>query len=191
MEQLPMKRLFPRRLLLAASRVVCCCAWSLIYLVRFCSSSQAKPAEFTQNSKGSNSVTMQVPLGNYPGRGVSLPIGLNYWSQGLWRIGFINSVSVNIDGSTVRQSVAEAIYAEHSTAGWTVSLEVPQVEWPKQNDVYWYTGKPYARGTVYPYTFRVARVFIHMPDGSTHKLRKADQAYQDNHLSDMSGTSYA
>ncbi len=148
----------------------------------------AQTAEFTQGNKSSNTMTMQVPLGSYPGRGVSLPINLNYSSQGLWRIGFLNSVYVNVYGYQIRRSVAEAIYAEHSTAGWTTSLNVPEVEWPKQNDIYWYTGKPYSSGSYYPYTFRIGRVFIHMPDGSTHELRKADAVQQDIGYVDMSGT---
>jgi RHS repeat-associated protein len=154
-------------------------------------SAQAQTAEFTQNTKGSNAMTMQVPLANYPGRGVGLPVTLHYSTSGLWRIGFINSVSENIGGYPVLQPVAEAIYAEHSTAGWTTSLDVPEIEWPKQNDCYWYTGKPYSKGYVPGYTFRIARVFIHMPDGSTHELRKADAVYQDNNVVDMSGTFYA
>src|SRR5262245_2145151 len=70
---------------------------------------QAQNAEFTQNSKNLNTVTLEVPLANYPGRGVNLPITLRYSSQGLWRIGFINSVQVN--QYNVRNSIAEAIYA--------------------------------------------------------------------------------
>jgi len=116
-----------------------------------------------------------------------LPINLNYSSK-VWRLGFIKSVYYTYGGSN---SVAEAIYSEYGTAGWTTSLDVPVIEWPKQNDCYWYTGKPYSMGTNYPYTFRVARVFVHMPDGSTHELRKADQVYQDTGSIDMSGTFYA
>lgn len=143
---------------------------------------------FTQNTGGSRSVDMQIPLTSYPGRGIGLPINLNYSSAGLWRIGFIRSVPM---GSSVWRSVTEAIYAEHSTAGWTTSLDVPKVEWPKQNDVYWYTGKPYPRGTVANFTFRVAQVFIHMPDGSTHELRKQDAVYQDGGFVNTTGTFYA
>jgi RHS repeat-associated protein len=150
-------------------------------------SARAQTAQFTQGSSGTNTMTLQVPLGALPGRGVSLPINLNYSSK-VWRLGFIKSVYYTYGGSN---SVAEAIYSEYATAGWTTSLDVPVVEWPKQNDLYWYTGKPYAMGTHYPYTFRVARVFIHMPDGSTHELRKADQVYQDNGVIDMNGTFYA
>src|SRR6266852_3546150 len=150
----------------------------------------AQTAEFTQGNKGSNAVTMQVPLGNYPGRGVSLPVSLNYSTQGLWRIGFINSVYVDTYVGQIRRSVAEAIYAEHSTAGWTTSLNVPELEWPKQNDVYKWTGVPYALGWINGYTFRIPRVFVHMPDGSTHELRRADQVYGDP-VVEMNGTFYA
>jgi RHS repeat-associated protein len=166
-------------------------AVALLCLPWFGSSLQAQNAEFTQNTKGSNAMTMQVPLANYPGRGISLPVTLHYSTQGLWRIGFLNSTYENVSGYQVLQPNAEAVYAEHSTAGWKTSLDIPEVEWPKQNDRYWYTGKPYAIGYVAGFTFRIARVFIHMPDGSTHELRKADAVYQDNNSIDMTGTFYA
>lgn len=159
----------------------------LVLSVVLASSAAAQTAQFTQGSSGTNTMSLQVPLGGLPGRGVSLPINLNYSSK-VWRLGFIKSVYYTYGGSN---SVAEAIYSEYATAGWTTSLDVPIVEWPKQNDAFWYTGKPYAKGTHYPYTFRVAQVFIHMPDGSTHTLRKADQVYQDNGSVDMNGTFYA
>jgi RHS repeat-associated protein len=149
---------------------------------------QAQNAEFTQNNRNSHAMTLEVPLVVYPGRGASMPVTLRYSSGSLWRIGFVNSIPM---GSSVWRSVTEAIYAEHSTAGWTTSLDVPKVEWPKQNDVYWYTGKPYPRGTVAPFTYRVAQLFMHMPDGSIHEMRKADAVYQDNGTIDMTGTFYA
>jgi RHS repeat-associated protein len=154
---------------------------------------RGQSAEFTQGNKGTNAVTLEVPLTSYPGRGINMPVTLRYSSQGLWRIGFINSVYMTPEGYQVqiRRSVTEAIFSDYSTAGWRTSLDVPTVEWPKQNDIYWYTGKPYASGTVYPYTFRISRVFIHMPDGSTHELRKMDAVQQDSGQIDMSGTFYA
>jgi hypothetical protein len=75
-----------------------------------CRNLAAQTAEFTQNAKNSNSVSFEVPLGSYPGRGISLPITLRYSSQRLWRIGFINSVYPT--SPHVPRSVAEAIYAE-------------------------------------------------------------------------------
>lgn len=148
---------------------------------------QEQNAQFTQGKPGTNIMTFQIPLGSFPGRGVNLPLQLNYNSK-VWRIGFLKSRYWTPNG---KNSVAEAIYSEYATAGWTTSLDIPVVEWPKVGDVYWYTGKPYANGNVYPYTYRVARVFIHMPDGSTHELRKADAVVQDTGSVDMNGTFYA
>jgi RHS repeat-associated protein len=161
--------------------ILCCLVVSL--------AAHGQDAEFTQgHTGGSHAMTLQVPLGNYPGRGMNLPVNLSYSTGGLWRVGFINTIPM---GSSVWRSTTEAIYAEHSTAGWTTSLDVPKVEWPKQNDIYWYTGKPYPKGTVSPYTFRIAEVFIHLPDGSTHEFRKSDAVYQDSGVIDMVGTFYA
>ena len=144
-------------------------------------------AQFTQGENGTNTMTFQVPLGSMPGRGVSLPINLNYNSR-VWRLGFSKRIYYTYGGYN---SLAEAIYSEYATAGWTTSLDIPIVEWPKANDVYWYDGKERSLGTVYPYTFRVGRLFIHMPDGSVHELRKADAVQQDNGAPDMTETFYA
>jgi RHS repeat-associated protein len=161
---------------------------SLLLIVFTCWHARADDAQFTQNMDGRHDVSFQVPLANYPGRGVNLPITLNYSSAGLWRIGFIQAVPM---GSSVWRSVTEGIYAEHSTAGWTTTLDVPKVEWPKQNDIFWYTGKPYPRGTVHPYTFRIARLYMHMPGGGVIEMRKADAVYQDTGIIDMFGTFYS
>ena len=161
--------------------LVICALFALAPLVR------AQNIEFTQGATGSNTMTLQVPVRAYPGRGsAGLPITL-YYSSKVWRVGYNKSVRLN---NTIKNAVAEAIYAEHSTAGWTTSLDVPKVEWPKFNDLYWYDGKPYY-SSIQPYTYRVANVFIHMPDGSTHELRKADQVYQNLGTVDTSGTFYA
>lgn len=82
----------------------------------------AQSAEFTQNSGGATAVSLEVPLANYPGRGMSLPVTLHYSSRSVWRVGFLNDVPVTVNGYSIHRSVAEAIYAEHSTAGWTTSL---------------------------------------------------------------------
>ncbi|HEX7316773.1 MAG TPA: RHS repeat-associated core domain-containing protein [Pyrinomonadaceae bacterium] len=143
--------------------------------------------QFTQGAVGSGlDHAIQIPIAAYPGRGgANLPVTL-YYSSRVWRVGYIKTVH---DGA-LPQSVAEAIYAEHSTAGWTTSLDIPRVEWPRANDLYWYDGKAY-HNSVPPYTYRVANVFIHMPDGSRHELRKQDQVYADNGTVDKFGTFYA
>jgi RHS repeat-associated protein len=176
-------QLFVRRL----SRIILGGIALLLWWLLSALTIQAQVTDFTQNTHGTNAMTMQVPLANYPGRGVNLPITLNYSTNGLWRVGYHGSY---MSGGRTR-AVTDALYAEHSTAGWTTSLNVPEIEWPKQNDVYWYTGKTYPFGTHYPYTYRIARVFIHMPDGSTHELRKSDAVYEDTGQIDTSGTFFA
>jgi RHS repeat-associated protein len=150
-------------------------------------SANAQTAYFTQGESGINTMSLQVPLGSYPGRGVSLPINLNYSSK-VWRLGFIGRIYYNSAG---HNSLAEAIYSEYAMAGWTTSLDVPLVEWPKQNDCYYQSGKAYTLGTQVGFTFRVAQVFIHMPDGSTHTLRRDDQIVADTGSVPMTGTFWA
>ena len=160
---------------------ICLCAVSIV------AGQSEQNAQFTQGTPGTNTMTFQIPLGSFPGRGVDLPLNLNYNSK-VWRIGFLKSRYWTPNG---KNSVAEAIYSEFATAGWTTSLDVPVVEWPKVQDLYWYTGKPYANGSASPYTFRVARVYIHLPDGSVHELRKSDAVQPDTGIVDMNGTFYA
>jgi YD repeat-containing protein len=150
------------------------------------SGARAQNIQFTQGSVGSSlDNTLQIPLRSYPGRGsASLPISL-YYSSKVWRISHLKTISNN-----GYLPITEAIYAEHSTAGWKTSLDIPKVEWPKADDTYLYTGKPscpICTGNL----FRVSRVYIHMPDGSTHELRESDQPYPSNLGVDMVGTFYA
>src|SRR5688572_7462047 len=183
-----MKRLSQRRICNRAFKACWCVGVTLICGLNVLLRVQADEATFTQNTPTGHAMSLEIPLMAYPGRGVSLPITLRYSTGGLWRIGFIRAVPM---GSSVWRSVTEAIYAEHSTAGWITSLDVPRVEWPKQNDIYWYTGKSYPRGTVPPFTFRVAQLFMHMPDGSSHEMRKQDAVYADGGVIQMTGTFYS
>jgi RHS repeat-associated protein len=187
MEQSSMKGI-PARLTITGSLIRGFGA--MICLALICAATPAQTAEFSQGNKTANVVSLEVPLGSYPGRGINLPITLRYSTSGLWRIGYRNTVYANVNGYSYRRSVTEALYAEHSTAGWTTSLNVPEIEWPKLTDRYKWSGEPtvdYIAG----YTYRVARVWIHMPDGSTHELRKSDQVDADNGVIDMSGDFYA
>jgi RHS repeat-associated protein len=144
---------------------------------------------FTQGSVGSGlENNLQVPLRSYPGRGAAnLPVTLTYTSR-VWRIAPITTINNNLWFNY--QTITEAIYAENSTAGWKTSLDLPIIEWPRNDDTYYYTGKPYCHvcGSNLR-QFRVARVYITMPDGSKHELRKGDQPYEG--AIDMFGTFYA
>ena len=147
----------------------------------------AQNIQFTQGNINSGfDNALQIPLRSYPDRGAtSLPVTL-YYSSEVWRISHLKTVQNG--GYPV--AIAEAFYAEYSTAGWRTSLDLPKIEWPKQTDGYFYSGGPYNFSS-YPSTgaFRVRRVYINMPDGSKHELREGNQPYQG--AIDMFGTFYA
>lgn len=169
---------------LAARVAVIVCAWLV-----FSSTALAQNVQFTQGGVGSGlDNTLSIPIASYPGRGAtSLPVTL-YYSSRVWRVAYKKTVRVN---SALRNSVAEAVYAERSVAGWTTSLDVPQLEWPKAEDHYSYTGKP-AHSFLSGFDYKVANLFVHMPDGSTHELRKQDEVYAvGGPTVDMGGDFYA
>ena len=99
----------------------------------FCLSGKAQ--ENVQFSQGkvedgmSNSIS--IPLMSYKGRGIDLPITLNY-SSNVWRIDNINTINY--------QTMTQAIYSEYATSGWKTSLDLPIIEWPKSTDIYYSTG---------------------------------------------------
>jgi YD repeat-containing protein len=132
--------------------------------------------QFTQGGVGSGlENTISIPIASNPGRGgASLPVTLNYSSR-VWRIGYIKTVTgsePSLYPVTGRRAVAEALYSEHSAAGWTTSLDPPRLEWPKPNDRYKYDGTAYNGTGVESY--QIPHVYIHMSDGSTHEMRKRD-----------------
>lgn len=176
----------PLRLKLLAARLT---AVSLLCLAAS-APSRGQNVQFTQGSVSSgldNSIS--IPIVAHPGRGAaSLPITL-YYSSKVWRVGHLKTVHANVSGYSIPRTVAEAAYAEHSAAGWTTSLDVPEIEWPKLSDLYWYDGKPYHNSITG--TYRVANVYVHMPDGSTHELRSQDEVYQNQGYVQQSGDFYA
>ena len=153
------------------------------------SQSDQSNIRFTQGTvNDSAKLSLLVPLGNYPGPGIDLPVSLSY-SSDVWKIEHINTVHFG----AYTQSVTKAIYAEHSVRGWKSSLSLPIIEFPDFSVGYEYRGRPYhivtsAAGGCF--NFRVPEVYIHMPDGSTHTLRKSDQPATAASV-DTSGTFYA
>ncbi len=132
-------------------------------------------------------MSLQIPLRAYLGRGeASLPISL-YYSSKVWRIKYMNSIDMY---GGFWETATEPKYAERSAAGWTSSLSVPTIEWPDANDVWNFNGQPIClpcNSTQPPY--RIRRMYIHMPDGSSHELRKSDVAYSG--AVDTAGVFYA
>ncbi|MDQ3803400.1 MAG: PA14 domain-containing protein [Acidobacteriota bacterium] len=144
--------------------------------------------QFTQGEVGSGlDNAIQIPLRTYQGRaGADLPIKL-YYSSRVWRVGHLETI--NNTEFIQYQSVAEAIYAEHSRAGWTTSLDPPKIEWPTTRDHYNSSGKEHCGVCGTGGGWRVARLYVHLPGGATHELRRGDSAYQG--AQQFTGTFYA
>ncbi|MFL6253575.1 MAG: RHS repeat domain-containing protein [Pyrinomonadaceae bacterium] len=161
----------PRPVWFAAHVACVICVW-----LALSSLALGQNIQFTQGAQSTAAEnTLQIPLTAYPGRGSSgLPVTL-YYSSSVWRLGHLATVN----DSSFYTSITEAIYAEHSTAGWKSTLDLPEVEWPKDDDQYYYTGKQFCFtcGSNFRH-FRVARVYIRMADGTSHELRQSDLPYE-------------
>jgi len=119
-------------------------------------------------------MSIQVPLGEYPGRGVNLPINLRYSSK-VWRASFLDTYQTSFVKTRV-----EGKFAEGSVAGWTTSLDIPWLEsGGGHNGPYDELGNPICISAQCVQTpgapfFYVNRMLLHMPDGSSHEMRRDD-----------------
>ena len=154
---------------------------------------QAQSTNYTKSTADSNlrgnlevdpstlGMSFNLPMGGYGGRGATLPISLTYSSK-VWRMDHTGGFPGF--GYYVNQLTAK--YAEKSTAGWTSSTAVPYIEYTGSEQPYdqfgsslCFTCNPAPSDT----PFYVARVLVHLPDGSTHELRKDDNPVQSSGLS--------
>jgi RHS repeat-associated protein len=116
-------------------------------------------------------VNMQIPLAGYPGRaGTGLSVSLSYSSK-VWRIDHRDTYSDQQGNIHTR---ADAWYAENSAAGWTSSLGIPRIERTGANQVFDKFGNATSPKSGASPFFYIHRIHLHMPDGSTHELRKDD-----------------
>ena len=125
-------------------------------------------------------MSFSVPLGNFPGRGAAMPVTLSYSSK-VWRTRHQFSWT-QFNGTD--QSDVNFKYGEYSKSGWTTNLDVPWVEYTGGAQIYDFNGNSVCTtcdgGPDHGYF--VERIAIHMPDGSTHELRKNDTVVM-RHLS--------
>jgi hypothetical protein len=115
-------------------------------------------------------MSFSVTMGGYPGRGLSLPVTLNYGSK-VWRIHYLTSWESQVQ--TWAQTTG--MFAENSVSGWTASVDVPWIEYTGGNQAYDAAGQPICNGCegVY-YAYYIEKLVVHMPDGSSHEMRKSD-----------------
>jgi hypothetical protein len=145
---------------------------------------QAQSTQYTTNTADSNlrgslqvdpstlGMSFNLPLGAYGGRGATLPISLTYSSKA-WRV----EHTFGYDGPLYYINETQARFGEKSVAGWTSSTQVPYVEFEGSYQPYDAFGNticltcdPTPDG---PYYY-INRALVHLPDGSTHEVRKND-----------------
>ena len=137
-------------------------------------------------------MSLEIPLAGAPGRaGTSLPVALRYSSK-VWRINFSQSWWSYFNYNTWTR----AKFSENSTAGWTSSLERPRIEFTGMNQLFDTEGNPLNEDPENPsyYGCYVRRLNVHLPDGSSHELRKDDTPqcfYLDQINYDFTGAFYA
>jgi len=136
-------------------------------------------------------MNLEVPIGSFPGRGISLPLTLFYSSK-VWRAkNELYYLNINFQFNQVTP-----IYG--FTGDWTSSMQYPKVDttpWSQQYN---------ANGQAVPCSgppgspcYYVKRVYLHMPDGSTHEMRQPNAVFnfpvpsQKGVLPDFSGVYYS
>lgn len=115
-----------------------------------------------------------IPLPAYPGRaGNSLPSSLDYSSK-VWGAGSPGRHTTQLGSRTFLTPT----FAERSTAGWSASLGVPQIddsiEIYKEDGQAWVYDAEEENANVNYDLFYIKRFRVIMPDGSTHEMRADD-----------------
>lgn len=141
-----------------------------------------------------HALQFQIPLGSYPGRGgASIPITLSYSSK-VWLLKHLSTVGGGQSCTyyppncitLAYDTVYGAQYAVDSASGWTSSLD--WFKWPEGGPpLHLYTDRGEAASN--KGTRMVARMFVRLPDGSKHELRRDDTIYPAG--SYLPGTYYA
>ncbi|MGI8544185.1 MAG: RHS repeat domain-containing protein [Aridibacter sp.] len=117
---------------------------------------------------------MNIPLGAYPGRGINVPVSINYSSK-VWRLDFNMYEPANPGCS----SLWDPVYSENSASGWTSSLGVAYVEYTGKDNLFDQNGFPVSdlcdqNDTQYQNYGYIKRIQIHLPSGESHELRASD-----------------
>ena len=173
-----------RRLFLALIAFACSVALSPSYLfAQNVQHTENKPdlglRSDTRVDPSTLGMSFSIPLASYPGRaGHDLPVAITYSSKVL-RLAFRHVDSVPISGAITWTGVE---FAEHSTAGWTSTLNPPRVEFTGIGQYFDLQGRAACEDVCVPGQTSVGdryikRIHVHMPDGSSHELRLDDQVY--------------
>jgi RHS repeat-associated protein len=172
------------------SRATFC--WLCLLLVVTAGSVKAQSIQYTQHKPDQSlrsdarvdpstlGMSLQIPLGSYPGRaGTDVPVGL-YYNSKVWRIEFDDFVNgnmsscinnPNVEAGTECYTTTNALYAEKSVAGWTFGSTFPSIESGGER----YRSDGGASPDNNPGSgYYIARLTVRFPDGSTHEMRRSD-----------------
>jgi YD repeat-containing protein len=135
----------------------------------------------------SNLKELSIPIGGYQGRGgTGLPIQFDYSSK-VWQI----KATTSWESQYGAKTDTKPMYAKRTAAGWTSNLGVPRIDYQFQmykpfiDGISTYDGEIYTpvvsiqenpNPPNYP-IYYVKRMFVVMPDGSSHEFRKDDGVY--------------
>ena len=145
---------------------------------------------------------MDIPLGGYSGRGISIPINLSYSSK-LWRLkyGGIHAEPGQSEPGGCEANY-EAYFSEDAAAGWTTSMATPYIEYTGASPMYDIDGQPNSGSSEDCVTlegggpggyYYIKRIVVHLPGGETHELRADDSAFlsDGNNPYNLNGVYYA
>ena len=119
------------------------------------------------------SLQLSINLGSYPGRdGLALPITMNYSSH-LWGIHHITTNKCGMSPDWMYYQLYRPEYGRGSMAGWTSPLGMSNLLGTVDLELYDTQGHPVSTGAYK----KVARMFLTLPDGSRHELRKDDNLH--------------
>ena len=139
---------------------------------------------------------IDIPLGSYPGRGINVPISLQYSSK-LWRMNYTSTMPVG--NSDVCSENNSPIYSENAASGWTTSLAVPYIEYTGNDNTFNPQGQP-TGGDAYvcqtnpppaPAIVIIKRITLHLPGGEAHELRDETANATGSFPNSFDGTFYA
>ncbi|HEY8559355.1 MAG TPA: RHS repeat-associated core domain-containing protein [Pyrinomonadaceae bacterium] len=187
------------------TNIIISAVWLLVILTVVSAQQQHTDNNADQVLRGSGRVNastlgmeLQIPLGAYPGRGINVPVTLNYSSK-VWRMEYTDTEPLvnNNDGCVSKYTPT---YAENSAAGWTTSLATPYIEYTGHDNLYNFEGSAYSGigcDPVHPTNtpnlamVRIKRITVHLPGGETHELRDPSGNATGNFPANFDGTFYA
>jgi RHS repeat-associated protein len=118
-------------------------------------------------------MSLEIPLGGAPGRaGTNVSSVLRYSSK-QWRMNYASSYQTGNNFHTWTR----LRFSEDAVAGWTSSLDAPWIEYTGRNQGFNCgdgTPKSDSPQSEYDDICFIARIHLHLPDGSSHELRKSD-----------------